>query len=178
MRFGIALGTAIICASMGFTAPCPADSIAHSASIPAARDSATVNIGGLALVPAKYRYRPVRASLPATPFVAPADITSRNRLTVMHSDLEYSYVADRSSLLNRIRSRRGLALITFWETAERCLFFGLNDRGLPGLSFVQRRSLSIKPAFQDTSQTRALYAEMTDQRLGTFPQAPSIMSTP
>lgn len=102
-------------------------------------------IGGLTVFPAMYRYRPMPRLITHTvsgegnyrPFVS-----KRNRrLTNL---LDNTYLSNRTSLVNTIRTRRGLSLLTFYESRDRCLFFGINERGFAGINFMPVRSLTRK----------------------------------
>lgn len=158
---------------MLFAATCRAEtarSLIKNAPVAA---TSGVNFGGLSLAPERFRYRPQRIRTPGA--AANVDLAPINhRLDSMSDDIVVAYNGDRQSLLNSIRARRGLALLTFWETADRCLFFGLNAKGQPGVNLVRTRQLR-RVAAVDPHGMHALYAELMAQPRPNFPQPPSIL---
>ena len=129
---------------------------------------------GLALVPETWHYRPRPAPI-AIPSAASSDgAVGTQAGTESLRSLSVGYVADRESLVNTVKSRRGLPLLTLWEGAGRCLFFGINDRGRAGFSFVRLRSLV--PRRDEDTGVAALYAELTGERRATFPQPPALIA--
>ncbi|MEM7610187.1 MAG: hypothetical protein AAF270_00710 [Pseudomonadota bacterium] len=128
-----------------------------------------VPIGGLTVIPDAFRYRPKSVGISAGP-----QLTHLTESTYLGSTLSRAYVSDRESLLNTIRARRGLSLLTFWENSARCLFFGLNHRGEPGLNLVSVRRLE-RQRWSQPSETAQLYAHLTGQVRPTFPVPPSVL---
>lgn len=88
--------------------------------------------------------------------------------------LEADYVADRGSLINTVRARRGLPFLTLWEGAGRCLFFGINDRGRAGFNFVKLRRAKRASDIDTDNSVSTLYAELTGERRATFPEPPKL----
>lgn len=133
-------------------------------------------VGGLSLVPERWRYRaaPTPAVIADTRQTADTNTAAGARLLSNTSlrTLETAYVADRESFINTLRARRGLSLLTLWEGAGRCLFFGVTEDGRAGINFVRVRRADRKR--QAPSTTQRLYAEMTGQPRATFPEAPSL----
>lgn len=143
------------------------------ADIATYRDTAPV-VGGLSLVPERWRYRPEPAPIPiadaATLSTAPA-VSQRLSDTGLQT-LESAYVADRESFFNTLRARRGLSLLTLWEGAGRCLFIGVDDRGRAGISLVRVRP--PKRVRKAPNTAHQLYAELTGQPRATFPEPPRL----
>ena len=133
-------------------------------------------VGGLSLVPERWRYRP--APTPAAIVDAgqrsPADIAGSTALLANNGlrTLEAAYVADRQSFINTLRSRRGLSFLTLWEGAGRCLFLGVNERGRAGLNFVRVRQADRDGESRGT--TLALYDELTGKPRATYPEPPRL----
>lgn len=128
--------------------------------------------GGLSLVPERWRYHPepLAAALPKSGLSAHSPA---RRLQYREPLLEAEYVADRRSFVNTVRARRGLSLLTLWEGAGRCLFFGINERGRAGFNLVRMRVADRKPAVRN-SEVADLYAELTGQVRATFPEPPDL----
>lgn len=125
-----------------------------------------VAIGGLTLIPEAYRYRPEPPPIaPLTANLVNAPLSGPSSGRSLSRRLAQDYHPDRDSLINSIRARRGLALLTFWETAERCLFVGVSDRGFAGINFMSVRALSKRHRGPSQSASNmALYNELTTAR--------------
>lgn len=151
--------------------PALADGNAPDAS--AYRDTPPV-VGGLSLVPERWRYRPEPRPIPfADDGIFPsAPAHSRLRPDSGLRTLEAAYVADRTSFVNTLRARRGLSLLTLWEGAGRCLFLGVDDRGRAGINFVRLRTPDR--ARETEPSTQRLYAALTGQPRATFPEPPRL----
>ena len=139
---------------------------------PAAANLAPVT-GGLSLVPERWRYRPAPPALPveSMPSTGPEPVRTLDYRSEL---LEADYVADRGSLINTVRARRGLPFLTLWEGAGRCLFFGINDRGRAGFNFVKLRRAKRASDIDTDNSVSTLYAELTGERRATFPEPPKL----
>ena len=151
--------------------------LADSAASPAGEYRATTPVvGGLSLVPERWRYRPAPTPValveseraPAVDSTPVSRLRSRTGLLTLEND----YVPDRQSFVNTVRARRSLSLLTLWEGAGRCLFLGVNDRGRAGINFVPVRAAKRERA--TLSPTHALYDELTGNTRGTFPEPPRL----
>ena len=133
-------------------------------------------VGGLSLVPERWRYRPepIPPAIVDSGQLSPADVAVGTTLRAGNGlwTLETAYVADRQSFINTLRSRRGLSFLTLWEGAGRCLFLGVNERGRAGLNFVRVRQADRDGESRGT--TLALYDELTGKPRATFPEPPKL----
>ena len=130
-------------------------------------------IGGLSLAPPEWRYQPPAPALTTTnagDWTEPPSALQR-RATVPLA-LDTAYVADRASFVNTVRARRGLSLLTLWEGAGRCLFFGINERGRAGLNFVPLRQLGKRQAARN--EILALYDTLTGAPRDTWVAPPRL----
>ncbi|MFK8053292.1 MAG: hypothetical protein AB8F65_09995 [Woeseiaceae bacterium] len=115
---------------------------------PALADEPTTNspiaaIGGLTLIPQAFRYRPTPISnVYSDEHVALSPVYANPTTYARLTDLDDHYTPNRQSFLNTIRSRRGLSLLTLYETRDRCLFFGISERGFAGINFLPVRTLA------------------------------------
>ena len=163
MRLSRTARALLLTAALGASASLPAgDDATDRAEAPQGAPT-----GGLSLVPEQWRYRPAPAAR-----IPPATASFEDSGAV-HADpeslrsLSVDYIADRQSLVNTVRARRGLPLLTLWEGAGRCLFFGINDRGRAGVSLVRMRTLERRRG--EDRGVSALYDALTGARRATFP---------
>ena len=130
-------------------------------------------IGGLSLVPDRWRYHPNRpVATAATEHVMPPQPGQPRHAALGLGTLDAGYVPDRLSFVNTLRARRGLSLLTLWEGAGRCLFFGINERGRAGINFVRMRTLRNTATVENP--LHEMYAELTGQARPTFPEPPRL----
>lgn len=173
MRPSIRKWTAVILATCFAALSAHADG--DAATHPGYRSVPPV-VGGLSLVPERWRYRPspTVTAIGDAGLAGPAVTASGARL-LPDSDLrtlEAAYVADRTSFINTLRARRGLSFLTLWEGAGRCLFLGVNEQGRAGLNFVRMRPDERPHAAP--SAIHALYDELTGKPRATFPEPPRL----